>query len=108
MKKSVIKSILSEPDSDEYSYKRVIGVTGAFALIIDMLMCSFFRWAIAPPQFLAEIVSYIIIVCLFGSVGEKVAQMIANKGQKIVKSEITSTVTATASEATSEKKENEH
>lgn len=105
MKKSILKSILSEPDSDEYSYKRVIGVFGAFSLIIDMLLCSFFRWAVAPPQFLAETVSYIIIVCLFGSVGEKVAQMIANRGQNVVKSEVTSTVTQTASIAEPEKKE---
>lgn len=102
----MIKSILSEPDSDEYSYKRVIGVFGAFSLIIDLLFCSFFRWALPPPQFLAETVSYIVIFCLFGSAGEKVAKMFAQRGQTVVKSEITSTVSKSES-LPEEKKEEE-
>jgi len=71
MKKSFLKSLLSEPNSDEWSHKRLIGFLCAISLIIEMFLCSL-KWMQPPPEFIADSISYIAIGALLGTVGERI------------------------------------
>lgn len=71
-KKTIIKSMLTETNTDEWSHKRVIGVFGAFILMILMVACSIFDLK-EPPTSLVSAVEMIVIGCVFGTAAEKFA-----------------------------------
>jgi uncharacterized membrane protein YeaQ/YmgE (transglycosylase-associated protein family) len=71
-KKTILKSMLTETNTDEWSHKRVIGVFGAFILIILMAACSIFDLK-EPPTSLVSAVEMIVIGCIFGTAAEKFA-----------------------------------
>lgn len=69
-KKSIIKSIFSETNTDEWSHKRVIGVVGALSLIFLMIACSI--WDLTPPPAtLVGAVEMLSIACVAGTAIEK-------------------------------------
>lgn len=62
---------MSEPGSNEWSHKRIIGCFCVFSLVFEMFLCSL-KWIVPPPNAIIESVSYIAIGSLLGTVGERI------------------------------------
>jgi hypothetical protein len=68
---SFIKSMLSEAEG-VISSKRVIGFLGFLALVITMIINSFYDSNISPSKELVEAVEFITIGALFGTSLDKI------------------------------------
>ena len=74
MKRTIVKSMLCEPNSNEWSSKRILGTIGTLSLIVNMFLCSIKGYA-APPDSIVSAIEFITIACMFGVASEKFANL---------------------------------
>ena len=71
VKRSFIKSMLSDSRSGEVSSKRVIGATGFLSLLVIMFINALYPKSIAPSHELISAIEYIVIAALFSASVDK-------------------------------------
>lgn len=74
MKRTIVKSMLTEPNSGEWSSKRILGTIGTLSLIVIMFLCSIKGYP-APPDSIVSAIEFISIACIFGVASEKFAAL---------------------------------
>jgi hypothetical protein len=70
MEKSFLKSVFSEPGTNEWSWTRLLGTITTLALVASLLLCSMNQFK-APPESLVGALEYISLGCIFGIAAAK-------------------------------------